>query len=163
MAWYSMRAITEFMPGDGTLVSVGGLAQRDDETGAVIRGSGSLAFANGRTSTWDAGYSCGACVMDLDLLGHEGMISFDDFVLDWAGGFAFDAADQAVGFTQRSGIMTPGEFEWVDTPSPQRATALMIRNFVTLAENPGGRQADASIDVSEQTQGLLDAVWAQIR
>ena len=100
-----------------------------------------------------------ALVMDLDLLGPGGMISLDDFVLDWAGGFAFDAPDHAVGFTQRSGVMTPGDFEWVATPRPRRAASLMIRDFVALAEDPAGAQTDTSIAVSEQTQGLLDAVW----
>ncbi len=163
MAWYSMRAITEFMPAIASLTNVSGFAQRDETTGAVIRGTGLLVFSDGRTSTWDVGYNSGACVMDLDLLGHQGMISLDDFVLDWAGGFAFDDPDYPVGFMQRSGMMTPGEFEKVLTPSPQRAASLMIRDFVNLTRNPTGHEVDASIAISEHTQRLLDAVWAQVK
>lgn len=161
MAWYSMRAIVELMPG-GELAGAGGFAQRDEETGAVVRGSGFLVFSDGRTSTWDAGYNTGALVMDLDLLGHRGMISLDDFVLDWAGGSAFGDPDHAVGFTQRSGVTTPAGFERVATPSPERATVLMIRSFVALTRDPSGVAAAASVDVSEQTQGLVDAVWARL-
>ena len=160
MAWYSMRAIVEYMPGEGELAGAGGFAQRDEETGAVVRGSGFLAFSDGRTSTWDAGYSVGALVMDLDLLGDEGTIRLDDFVLDWAGGFAPGDPDYAVGFTQRSGVMTPGELEFVATPSGERATVLMIRDFVALTGDPAGEAAAASIYASERTQGLVDAVWA---
>ena len=163
MAWYSMRAITEFMPGEASLASLSGFAQRDQVTGAVVRGAGLVVFSDGRTSTWDVGYNSGACVMDLDLLGHRGMISLDDFVLDWAGGFAFDDPDYPVGFTQRSGMMTPGEFERVATPNPQRVTILLIRNFVALTRNPTGEDAVASIEISEQTQGLLDSVWARLK
>ena len=162
MAWYSMRAITEFMPGEATLANVSGFAQRDEATGAVIRGSGLLVFTDGRTSTWEVGYNSGACIMDLDLLGDQGMISLDDFVLDWAGGFAFDDPDYPVGFTQRSGIMRPSEFERVATPSPHRATSLMIRDFMALTKDPTGHLAGASIEISEQTQRLVDAVWAQL-
>ena len=163
MAWYSMRAITEFMPGEATLANVSGFAQRDEATGAVIRGSGLLVFMDGRTSTWEVGYNSGACIMDLDLLGDQGMISLDDFVLDWAGGFAFDDPDYPVGFTQRSGIMSPGEFKRITTPSPQRATILMIRNFVGLTRNLTDETAGASISISEQTQRLLDSVWEQLK
>jgi predicted dehydrogenase len=162
MAWYSMRAIIEYMPGEGKLAGAGGFAQRDGETGAVIRGSGFLVFSDGRTSTWDAGYNVGALAMDLDLLGHRGMISLDDFVLDWAGGFAPGDPGHAVGFTQRSGVTTPAGFERVATPSPERATVLMIRSFVALTGDPSGVAAAASIDVSERTQGLVDAVWARL-
>jgi predicted dehydrogenase len=163
MAWYSMRAITEFMASDEDLTRVCGFAQRDDATGAVIRGSGLLVFSDGRTSNWDVGYNSGAHMMDLDLLGQRGMISLDDFVLDWAGGGEFDDPDYPVGFIQRSGMMKPGEFERVATPSSQRATLLMIQDFVALTRNPAGQPGDTSINISEQTQGLLDAVWTQLK
>ena len=160
MVWYCMRAILEFLPGDGTLASVSGVIQRDDVTGAVIRASGSMVFSDGRTSTWDAGYNIGVLVMDLDLLGTQGMIHLDDFVLDWVGGFGFDDPNYPVGFIQRTGMMTPDQFEKVNTPSPQRATVLMVRDFVALTRDPTGTSADLSIRVSERTQELMDTVWA---
>ena len=99
MAWYCMRAIAEFTPPDASLVSTSGYAQRDSMSGAMIRGAGVLLLSNGCTSTWDAGYNTGAAVMDLDLLGERGMISLDDFVLDWAGGFPVQEPDHAARLT----------------------------------------------------------------
>jgi hypothetical protein len=101
--------------------------------------------------------------MDLDLLGHEGMIHLDDFVLDWAGGFAFDDPDYPVGFSQRSGMTTPGLHQSIATPSGERVAVLMIRDFVALTREPAGAAAGAGIDTSERTQGLLDAVWAALQ
>ena len=163
LAWYSMRAITEFVPGEATLATVSGFAQRDEATGAVIRGSGFLVFSDGLTSTWEVGFNSDAGVMDLDFLGPQGMISLDDFVHDWAGGFPFDDPDYPVGFTQRSGFMSPSEFERVATPSSHRATSLMIRDFMALAKDPTGQLAGASISASEHTQGLVDAIWVQLK
>jgi len=162
MAWYSMRAIAEFMPHDARIERVSANAVRDAETDAVVRVSGHLAFDEGRSSTFDAGYDCGTLAMDLDLLGERGMICLDDFVLDWAGGFAFDDPSYPVGFTERSGIVSPGGFERVGTPSERRAAELMIAEFVRLAREPAGEARTARVALAERTQSLLDAVWSGI-
>lgn len=163
MAWYAMRAITEYMPGATNPVSVSGFAERDEESGAVVRGTGLLVFPDGRTSTWDAGYNCGTLLMDLDLLGHTGVISLDDYVLDWAGGFPFDSPAIPVGFFQRAEMQTRGEFAWVDTPSEKPATVRLVEDFVALTRDPAGSAVRDSMTRSEETQGLLDQVWAAVR
>ena len=38
----------------------------------------------------------------------------------------------------------------------------MLQNFMVLTEDPEGQAAYASTRISEQTQGLLDAVWDQL-
>ena len=38
----------------------------------------------------------------------------------------------------------------------------MIQNFIALTDDPEGQAARASMRISEQTQGLLDAVWDQL-
>jgi hypothetical protein len=162
MAWYSMRAITEFAAAGASLVSAGGFAQRDGISGAIIRGAGALLLSDGCTSTWDVGYNTGACVMDLSLFGQRGMISLDDFVLDWADGFAINIPGYPVGFIQRSGLVNPTEFEQVTTPSHQPQVVHMIQNFISLTADPEGQATIDSMRMSEQTQGLLDAVWDQI-
>ena len=162
MAWYNMRAVAEFTPPDASLVSASGYAERDDVTGAMVRGAGVLLLSNGCTSVWDAGYNTGASVMDLDLIGERGMISLDDFVLDWAGGFPVPAPDYPVGFTQRSGVVNPSGFNRVDTPSATRQVVRMIEAFASLAGEPRGPQVRESMLLSERTQGLLDAVWNQL-
>jgi predicted dehydrogenase len=162
MAWYSMRAILEFVTTSASLVNASGFVQRDDVTGAYIRSAGVLMLSNGCTSTWDVGYNVGTCVMDLNIFGKKGMISLDDFVLDWAHGFGANSPGYPVGFTQRSGIVNPTEFEQITTPSQQPQVVRMIQNFITLTSDPQGQENQASIHISEQTQGLLDAVWDQL-
>ena len=163
MAWYSMRAIVEFLPSDAPLQTVEAFIQRDDETNAIIRAAGLLVFENGATSTWDVGYNAGVCMMDLDILGTNGMISLDDFVLDWAKGFAFDNPDHTVGYTVRTGMAPPSEFQFIAVPSAKTQQTLMIEAFVELTKS--GIDSDryqASIYSSEKTQSLLDAVWRNV-
>lgn len=162
MAWYSMRAITEFATTGASLVSASGFVQRDDISGAIIRGAGVLLLADGCTSTWDVGYNVGTCVMELNIFGERGMISLDDFVLDWADGFAINIPGYPVGFIQRAGIVNPTEFKQVTTPSHQPQVVHMIQNFIALTGDPKGQAARDSMRISEQTQGLLDAVWDQL-
>ncbi len=162
MAWYSMRAVIEFVTADASVVSTSGYFQRDGFTDAIIRGAGVLLMSDGCTSTWDVGYNTGAFVMDLNLYGHQGMISLDDFVLDWADGFAINIPGYPVGFTQRAGIVNPTKFNRVTTPSHLPQVVHMINNFVELTADPASQKAEASARISEHTQGLLDAVWEQL-
>lgn len=162
MAWYSMRAVAEFAAGGARLVSASGYAQIDEETGACVRSAGVLLLSDGCTSTWDVGYSVGTNVMDLNIMGQKGMISLDDFVLDWAGGFASNIPGYPVGFVQRTGIANPDDFEAVSTPTGQPQLVCLIERFCELTKDPGGQSATDSILISERTQALLDDVWSQL-
>lgn len=162
MAWYSMRAILEFATRGASLVSASGYVQNDDISGACIRSAGVLLLSDGCTSTWDVGYNVGTCVMDLNIFGQKGMISLDDFVLDWADGFAPNTPGYPVGFVQRTGIANPNEFQHITTQGDQPQVVCMIDDFIALTSDPDGEPARASIRISEQTQGLLDAVWVQL-
>ena len=158
MAWYSMRAIAEYVPSHPAVVRSRGVAKRDPVTGGFVRGAGVIEFADGLTSTWDAGYTVGACLMDLELLGEKGVVSMDDFVLDWAGGFLIPDHSRPVGFTQRSGLATPSGFVRVETPSPRRQVVTMLENFAALTSDPRGAAVQESIRISERTQELVDAL-----
>ena len=163
MAWYAMRAVAEFAaPATGLRHSTGFL-QRDEATGAAVRGAGVLQLADGCTVTWDVGYNCGACTMDLQLLGEHGVITLDDFVLDWAQGFILPRAGVAAGFSCRAGVVNPDGFEWVPAPSESPQNVLMMERFAALARNPNGFDAADSRRASERTQALLDAVWHSLR
>ena len=106
MAWYSMRAVVEYLRPTGGLSSVSAVADRDAETGAVIRVSGLMAFASGESSTFDVGYTAGTAIMDLSLLGTKGMMTQDDFVLDWNNSFAFQKDDIPADYIHRTGMAT---------------------------------------------------------
>jgi predicted dehydrogenase len=162
MAWYSMRAIAEYADAGSTVVHCHGVARRDPVTGAFIRGAGVLQLSDGLTCTWDAGYTVGACLMDLDLMGEKGVIQMDDFVLDWSGGFLIPDNTRPVGFTQRTGLATPAGFERVETPSPKRQVVRMLENFAEMTLDPGGDAVVSSIRRSERTQALVDTVFANL-
>ena len=162
MAWYSMRAIAEYLNTDAGISQISGSIVRDEQTGAVIRGAGFVAFADGKTSTFDFGYNAGVCLMDLDILGHEGMLHMDDFVLDWKHGFAFDNPDHVVGYTRRTGMQQPKEFEYLGVDTEQAQSVVMIDNFAALAAAPESDAAQHAVKTSIQTQSLLDAFWQAV-
>jgi hypothetical protein len=171
MAWYAMRAVVEYAvdhrhgatDDDGLLRQASGFLQRDTTSGAAVRGAGVLQLQGGCTATWDVGYDAGVCVQDLQLLGTQGAIALDDFVLDWAQGYMLPRAGHDTGFSQRAGVANPDGFQWVSTPSPQPQNVRMLDVFAALARDPQGRAAAASMQASERTQALLDAVWAGLQ
>ncbi|MGK7909031.1 MAG: hypothetical protein AB4040_17635 [Synechococcus sp.] len=56
-------------------------------------------------------------------------------------------------------MMAPGEFQFVSTPSDKTQHALMIEDFVALAQSGSqGEFYEARISSSERTQQLLDAI-----
>ncbi len=163
MAWYAVRAITEYMPNRGELKRLNAAAERDQETGAVIRGAGVAIFENLETSTFDFGYNAGVCLMDLDILGTNGMVRMDDYVLDWARGFAFDNPDHKVGYILRKEMMTPDQFEFFHVENQLPQAVHMIQDFVELTKDPTGEAADRSVNITVQTQKLLDQVWDEVK
>jgi len=163
MAWYSMRAVVEFSGSDAPVAECRSWAQRDEVTGGWIRGAGLLRLSDGFTATWDAGYTVGACLMDLDLMGTRGVISMDDFVLDWDGGFATPDTTRPVGYTHRFGMANPATWVRTATPSPRRQATLMLEAFARLAHDPGATEAAESIRRSLRTQELVDALVASLR
>ena len=73
MAWYSMRAVVEYLRPEGRITQVVVTPERDPESNAIIRASGLIAFNGGQVSTFDVGYTAGTILMDLQgLLGRRG-------------------------------------------------------------------------------------------
>jgi len=104
LAWYSMRAVVEYLHPQGRITKVVTVAERDPETTSVVRASGLIAFDGGEVSTFDVGYTAGAVIMDLQLLGTSGVIGMDDFVLDSTDSFAFKNPDIKTGYFHRTGM-----------------------------------------------------------
>lgn len=162
MAWYTSRAIIEYLPNVKEIKDIKSFVQRDVETNAIFRGAGIIIFDDGSTSNWDIGYNAGVCIMDLDILGTDGLISMDDFELDWSKGFAFNDDNHSVGYTLRKGMATPKEFEFIETPSIKPQTTLMIENFSLLVNNDDKVKIEESRRKSELTQKILDEIWDSI-
>ncbi len=163
LAWYCMRAIAEFLPEPGMIEDVQVTVRRDPGSQAVVRAAGVLRFATGSTATWDVGFDANTLLMDLDVIGSDAVIKLDDFVLDWAAGFRGPDPEPEfpVGFSLRSGAVTPRRFEWRDTPAAKPQSVLMLEGFAALAGDPGAAAALAAMVMTERTQELLDAVWAE--
>jgi predicted dehydrogenase len=166
MAWYCMRALIEYAE-PARLQAASGHVLDDEVSGTAVRGAGVIALdsAGGAiTCTWDAGYTSGACAMDLHLLGERGEIWLDDFVLDWPQAFPAPAAAGAVaGFHQRSGVCGPPGFVWHPVPGGKRQIVRMVEHFVGLAGDPRSAAAAAAVERCERTQALLDAAWTGLR
>lgn len=162
MAWYSMRAVVEYLAPD-TLEDIKVFAERDRQSNAVIRATSVLKFDSGKTATFDVGYTAGAAVMDLALAGTSGIVTQDDFVLDWHSGFGFDNPDIPTGFVHRSGMATRKDFTFIETPGEKSQHGLMIENFADLILDGNAAERKAWLEATAKTQGFLDAIWREIQ
>jgi len=160
MAWYSMRAIVEYLRPAGRITAVTTVPERDPRSGAIVRASGVIAFEGGEVSTFDVGYTAGTILMDLVLLGTTGVIAMDDFVLDWTGSFAFRNPDISIGFSHRTGMATRKDAVFIPTPTESAQEVLMIENFAGLANSADGALRASFAEATLKTQEYLDALWA---
>lgn len=160
LGWYCMRAVVEYLQPPSALSRTEAVCRRDPETGAVTHVTGLLAFESGESATFGVGFESGTMVNALSLFGTRGVITMDDFMMNWTNSFEFQAADVPTGFTHRRGSMTPRDFTFVETPSETPPHVLMIQNFTHLARSGALRTRAAA--AASTTQHYLDAVWARI-
>ncbi len=159
LAWYSMRAVVEYLHPQGRITKVVTVAERDPETTSVVRASGLIAFDGGEVSTFDVGYTAGAVIMDLQLLGTSGVIGMDDFVLDSTDSFAFKNPDIKTGYFHRTGMATRKDVTFVPTPSNTAAEVAMIQTFAEVAAFGNAARRAGFAAASLKTQQYLDAIW----
>jgi predicted dehydrogenase len=159
MAWYSMRAVVEYLRPRGRITTVAAVPERDPATAAIVRAAGLIAFDSGEVSTFDVGYTAGTIVMDLQLLGTAGVIGMDDFVLDWADSFAFKNPDLKAGYSHRAGMATRKDATSVPTPADTPQAVAMVENFAALAASGSAAQRAGYAHASLKTQEYLDALW----
>jgi predicted dehydrogenase len=160
MAWYSMRAVVEFLRPEGRITNVVTIPERDPKTTAVLRAAGLIAFDGGEVSTFDIGYTAGTAIMDLQLLGTTGAIAMDDFVLDWTDSFAFKNPDIKTGYSFRTGMATRNQTAFVPTPANRAQEVLMIETFARLTASANKVRGTGNVEQSLTTQKYLDAIWA---
>jgi hypothetical protein len=157
--WYSMRAVVEYLRPKGKIARAVTVPERDPETGAIVRAEGLIAFESGEVSTFDVGYTAGTVLMDLQLLGTSGVLSMDDFVLDWSGSWAFKNPDSKAGYFHRTGMATRQEVGFFATPSETAQEVAMIERFADLAIAGDTAGWASFADASLKTQKYLDAIW----
>ena len=159
MAWYSMRAVVEYLEPRGRITKVAVATERDPRADAIIRAAGLIAFEGGHASTFDVGYTAGTIVMDLQLLGTTGVITMDDFVLDWESSFAFKNPEIKAGYFFRTGMATRKDATFVPTPADVAQEVAMIDHFAELAASGNATKRASYAEASLKTQEYLDALW----
>ena len=162
MAWYSTRAIVEYLQPKGDIKTVTTVAERDLSSNAVIRVEGLIHFNSGEVSTFDVGYTANTNLMDVQLIGTEGVIMLEDFVLDWSNSFAFNNPDIKVGYLHRTGMATRKEFNFIETPSKKAQDTLMIEDFAELTFNYDVKCNEMYITETLKTQQYLDELWVSV-
>jgi predicted dehydrogenase len=160
MAWYSMRAVVEYLRPEGRITKAVVAPERDPETNAIVRASGLIAFEGGQVSTFDVGYTAGTILMDLQLLGTTGVLGMDDFVLDWESSSAFRDSGDKAGYAYRTGMGTRKDAAFVPTPPRTAQETAMIEDFAELAVSGDAARRAAHAEATLRTQGYLDALWA---
>lgn len=161
MGWYAMRALVEFTSDEATLTHASAIARVDAESGAVVRSDGVLQLSSGCTATWDVAFDIGTCLMDLHLMGTDGRVRLDDFVLDWAGGFAIPVPGHVSVIEQQRGVVNPTGIALERVPSERRQLVQLLENFADLARDPRGLACDASMRATRRTQQLIDDIWTR--
>lgn len=160
MAWYSMRAVVEYLRPEGGIKKVVAIPEYHQETKAIQRVSGLISFADGKSSTFDAGYTAGVLLMDVQILGTSGVISMDDFVLDWTNSWANKNAQIKTGYSYKTGMATRSDATFEFAPSDTPAEVLMIEDFVDLVNSDNGYKRTEYANASLKTQEYVDAIWA---
>jgi predicted dehydrogenase len=159
MAWYSMRAVVEYLRPDGQVTRVVVAPGRDPKNNAIVRASALIAFDGGQVSIFDFGSTAGTIIMDLQLLGTTGVIGMDNFVLDWESSFAFKNPDIKAGYVHRTGMATRTDATFVPAPSTAPQEVAMIENFAELAVSGSAAQRAGYAEASLKTQEYLDTLW----
>jgi predicted dehydrogenase len=159
MAWYSMRAVVEYLRPKGRITKVVTVPERDMKTDAIVRASGLIAFESGEVSTYDIGYTAGTVLMDFQLLGTSGVIAMDDFVLDWEGSWAFKSLEDKAGYSHRAGMATRKDFTFHATPATTAQEVAMVEDFAELAASGNDAARRAYATATLKTQEYLDAIW----
>jgi len=162
LAWYSMRAITEYLEPAGTISTLTAQGEWHPKTNGLIRVSGMLGFDSGETSTFDVGYTAETAIMELSLVGRHGLITMDDFLLDWTNSFMFDNPDIKTGFILREGLATRKDFQFVETSSQTPQHVLMIEQFNAWCTGDDQDLLQQHQQRGLDTQKWLDTIWQHL-
>ena len=147
--WYNMRAAVEYLAPGVELAKTAATARIDEETGAVISGSGNMLFSDGSTSTWNCGFDSGAVVMDLRITGAAGVINISDFLSQ--------NRDGSADYAHRHGGWGGGSSDTINVASSKPGSVLMFEDFAAAVADTSLR--DQWMRATVATQVLLDAAW----
>jgi predicted dehydrogenase len=148
LGWYNMRATLEYLSPASELSSASTRLHHDARTGAIIAGSGSLAFADGTVSAWRCSFTADAPVIELRLSGPLGQITMDNFV--------GEERDRSASYRHSNAAAADAAATRVRVDSGFSGPSLMFQDFASAVRDPALRHR--WMQASERTQALLDAV-----
>jgi predicted dehydrogenase len=149
LGWYNMRAAVEYLSPAAGLRTVRAGLRRDEETGAIVAGEGTLAFEDGSVATWRCGFDAELPAIDLKLSGRIGEIRMDNFVGEEEdGSAAWRYASAGAGDAAATLVRVESRFS---------GPSLMFQDFAASAQDPSLRAR--WLQASARTQALLDATW----
>lgn len=163
LGWYNMRAIVEYLQPEGETNQVTISTERHPEPNAIVRASGLINFSDNKCSTFQMGYNANAVQMDLSIVGTHGMITLNDFVLDWHNSHVFNHPEIEVGYNIRSDIQTQNDFDWVGFDKNICSQQLMVEKMAELVTNPNPTELDSYNNKTLMTQRYVDSLWRAVK
>ena len=149
LGWYNMRAIVDYIAPNVELKTVSAFIRRDQESQAVIGGTGILTFVDGSTSTFSCAFDAGASRQDARIVGDQGNIDIPKFV-------GHDG-DNSASYIHSAKKNKPNT-QTIKVEAPRPDAAILFENFAAQVHDPTLRGKWET--KSKRTQELLDAVWA---
>ncbi|MDX1459802.1 MAG: Gfo/Idh/MocA family oxidoreductase [Xanthomonadales bacterium] len=148
LGWYNMRAMIEYLSSAGPVTEVRTHLTRDDQTGVLLAGEGSLTFGNSSVSSWQCSFKSSVVDIGLELEGSAGHLHMDNFI--------GEDADHAASYQYRPRGRPVGAETTTRVDSTASGPAMMFADFAALTVDPTLREQ--WMKASERTQALLDSV-----
>ena len=149
LGWYNMRSVVDYLPPNVELKSVDAFIRRDQESQAVIGGTGLLTFADGSTSTFSCAFDVGASRQHTRIVGDQGDIDIPKFV-------GHDG-DNSASYIHSAKANKPST-QTIKIKAPRPDASILFEDFAAQVHDPALREKWET--KSKRTQELLDAVWA---
>lgn len=145
LGWYNMRATLEYLAPEASLRTATTHLERDDATGAIIAGEGTLAFDDDTLSSWRCSFDATPVDIGLTLTGTLGALSMDNFI----------GEDEDHAASYRYASDSASAEHRISIASRQSGPALMFEDFAAAARDASLRER--WMQASERSQALLDA------
>lgn len=125
MGWYSIRAALEYLQPEGSVADAAVVFRRDPRTHAIVQVCGHIMFEDDKVTTFDVGYTAGAMILDLELIGTQGVLTMNDFVMDSHSSILFQG-EAPCAYGLRQGIGNHAAPQVVEVPNEVPAHVRML-------------------------------------
>jgi len=127
LGWYNMRAIVDYITPNVELKTVSAFIRRDQESQAVIGGTGILTFVDGSSSTFSCSFDAGASRQEARIVGDQGNIDIPKFV-----GHDRDNSASYIHTAKKNKPST----QTIKVEAPRPDAAILFENFAAQVRDP---------------------------